>query len=125
MFRSKLFFVPFLAMLSACATVQPLTGDGKYLQYEVDGVVIFQVDFNTPEVCRRNGESERNTNAMLKMSCSTESLELSLPISFVATDTILGLKSTFHARTLEACRLAQDTVKANQKESRFELTECK
>ena len=125
MFRSKFVLLSFVTMLSACATLQPVTGNGKFLQYKIDEVIAFQVDFSTPEYCRLIGEKEKNTNEMLKITCSTESQAQSLPFYFVTTDTITTLKSTLHAKTLDACKSALSTVKENDKESRYERTECR
>ena len=102
-----------VVMLLGCATIQPVTGNGRFLQLSQDGSVYAQGDIVSSENCRRYADA-MNTNPDVKITCSAESLEASLPYSYISTDAVTGEESVFRTKTLKFCELVREDAEKDK-----------
>ena len=123
MFRIVVIASMFFA-LAGCAALQKVSGDGRYLQFSVDGEVFAQADLPSSVACKRVGKSIE-TNGNFELKCSLDTSESSLPYSYTATNTYTNESQTARTRTLKACEQALKDAKNEDKKGVYEYTDCK
>ena len=119
-------FLLFLALLVAtgCAQLQPVGGNGKFLQSSIENQVFLQIDTPSVEACRREGNAgERHPN--ITMTCAAFSQAGILPYTFTATNQITTEKMIIRARTLKACEIFRKEFDKLNAQQIYVAEECK
>lgn len=118
----KRFLVVLALATAGCAHLLPVSGNGRFLQYSLNGLLYAQLDTSTPEACKREGNTERGPG--VEAICSMESLEAMLPTSFTITNPLTGEKTKARTRTLKACELMRKQFGENKSLANYEVSGC-
>ena len=105
----KICVVLALVMFLGCAQLQPIGGNGRFLQQSINGRIIAQIDTDSPEACKREGNSSA-LYPRATLTCATFSQEAILPYAFAVTHKLTGERSIFRASTESACKAIRKEV---------------
>ena len=113
-----------LTGLAGCAQLQPIGGNGRFLQFNTNGQIYLQFDTVSLDACRREGNSTER-KAGIELICSTVTQASSLPASFTVTSVVTGEIIIVRSRNPKACQIFHNEFDKLNSEGAHEADACK
>ena len=109
---------------AGCAQLQPVGGNGRFLQSSISDQVFLQIDTSTSDACKREGNAgERHPSIVV--TCAIFSQEAILPYTFNVKNQVTTEKMIVRARTLKGCEIFRKEFDKLNAQQIYEADACK